>query len=72
MSWTASFSRERVGCITFCPNICTCRSALRGRHCGPVGPRRGTDLGLVNLGTRIQPGGDTGDHDGHAAVVLLA
>ncbi|WP_167107086.1 hypothetical protein [Mycobacterium sp. DL592] len=72
--WTASFSRERVGLYQLLPkhlyvSFRTAREALRA---GLV-RAGGTDLGLVNLGnTYSTRAASTGDHDGYAAVVMLA
>lgn len=72
--WTASFARERLGFYYLLPthryvSFSRARTALRD---GLV--RTGaTDLGLVDLGNRLATDTTTtGDHDGYAAVIMLA
>ena len=72
--WTASFSRERVGLYHLLPKhlYVSFRIAREALRAGLV-RAGGTDLGLVNLGnTYSTQAASTGDHDGYAAVVVLA
>lgn len=72
--WTASFSRERVGLYHLLPKhlYVSFRAAREALRAGLV-RAGGTDLGLVNLGNAYSTrAASTGDHDGHAAVVVLS
>lgn len=72
--WTASFSRERIGFYRLLPrhvyvSFGRAREAVRaGLVCAGA-----TDLGLVDLDNEYSTQtATTGDHDGYAAVIVLA
>jgi hypothetical protein len=72
--WTASFSRERIGFYHLLPRhvYVSFDSAREALVAGLV--RAGaTDLGLVDLDNEYSSQmATTGDHDGYAAVIMLA